>query len=171
VPVTLDNLDAALPDAYDSDVYRVGRINGILDALARLGEGVDHSLSLGLTVLSPDRWEVTLPGFLKPPTHIVRGCDEPDWPRAVRDALTSVLVDDRVVPQDRPEPLARMIGDIVTTLGQLLAGSSLAVRRVWYEDCVDIGGDRLGAVGFLRDESFVFITAECVYFLGLGWSD
>ena len=78
---------------------------------------------------------------------IVRGCDEPDWPRAVRDALTSVLVDDRVVPQDRPEPLARMIGDIVTTLGQLLAGSSLAVRRVWYEDCVDIGGDRLGAVG------------------------
>ena len=171
MPVALDNLDAALPDAYDTDVYRVGRINGILDALAQIGQGVDRSVSLGLTVHPLDRWEVDLPGFLKPPTHVVRGCDEPDWPRAVRDALTSVLVDDRVFPRDRPEPPTRMIGDIVTALGKLLAGRSIAVRRVWYEDCVDIGGDRLGVVGFIRDESFVFITAECVYFLGLGWSD
>jgi hypothetical protein len=64
-----------------------------------------------------------------------------------------------------------MINDVVATLGQLLAGRSAEARRVWYEDCVDIGGYRLGVVGFLRDESLVLLTADRAYFLGVGWSD
>jgi len=158
--IALDNLDASLPAAYDTDAYRVGYINGLLDALAAIHTGVNHAVSAGLVELARDRWQTELPGFAKPPgSTLVTEPLPKDWLAVVRTELA------RVFPgESSRDPIIA----IIHKLTELVRGRTVLVHRLVYRDPA---GQPVGVVGFIADATFAISTDDRVFVLAAGWSD
>ena len=157
--IALDNLDASLPATYDTDAYRVGYINGLLDGLAAIHNDTNHAVSAGLVELARDRWQTELPGFAKPPgSTLVTERLPKDWLAVVRVDLA------RVFPgESSRDPIIAIIGK----LAELVRGT-VEAHRLAYRDPA---GHSIGVVGFVDDATFAIVGANRVLVLAAGWSD
>ena len=167
-------LELPLLGRHDSELHLVGKIDGLLAALAELNRFVNHSPSFGFVEIDAGAGLVQAldAAFGDPGSVELIPIPVADWPVAVAEELTRVCLDEganKAWPKTLREPLGRMFQEVVVLLGLLLVRDeplhAYSVR--W----TSRARAKIGPVGYISDGTMAFTVGDRAYLLGLGWSD
>lgn len=160
----LPGLEASLPDSYDSELFVVGRLIGLLDALGALNNHTNHAPSIGFLELEVGG-AAPLDALRERYAH--RGPVEVvpcqgSYLALSREALGRVAL----AECEELQPLARQIEWILDAIVAHLA-ELFADRAV---ETYALGGSRV--YGYISDDTLAFVVdGRRVFVLGLGWTD
>jgi hypothetical protein len=167
----LEWLDATLPDRYASDLFHVGRINGLLEALANLNNRVNHVPSFGFVEIELQE-RAPFDAVAERYAHLGRLelVALAEWLAPTRQALREITVDDCEEIHTLREELYRAVDGIVHALQELFREQRIEAYSPRLQ-----GAAANGMYGYIRDDTLIYVVhgsaATRAYVLGLGWSD
>lgn len=165
-----DELEIPLLERHRGDALLVGKIDGLLVALAALDGFVDHAPTFGFVELDSRGDLGARLRELCPHVGTIELVPVASWPEHTRAALTSIAIE-ASAPALGPElraALPKIIAAIVVLLGRLFEGPhDVKAYRV---AAAPPSGAR-GLFGYLGDETMAFEAGDRRYLLGLGWTD
>jgi len=168
-----EGLEARLSRRYASDVYLVGAITGLLEALEELATYVNHAPTAGLLELEPRSdlvkalaqvgalRGVPVIGEVRPLSYVV-------------SEVERVLVHENELLASAPWGRERGLGltaRLAHKLAELSAELALEARELWVQSDDALPLRREHAVGYISDASFVLLSADRCFLLAAGWSD